>query len=60
MRNRPSPSKIISVRAEQKILVLRYNKSMFVARPISLSLLTAPKAAKAARAIISKTTTIKG
>lgn len=33
---------------------------MFVARPFSLSLLTAPKAAKAARAIISKTTTIKG
>ncbi|TAF76470.1 MAG: hypothetical protein EAZ54_10790 [Curvibacter sp.] len=60
MRNRPPPGKIISVRAEQKILVLRYNKSMFVARPFSLSLLTASLAAKAARAIISKTTTIKG
>ena len=33
---------------------------MFAARPFFLSLLTAPKAVKAARAIISKTTTIKG
>ncbi|CAM8665335.1 hypothetical protein MCEZEM1_01876 [Comamonadaceae bacterium] len=33
---------------------------MFAARPFSLSLLTASMADKAARAIISKTTTIKG
>jgi hypothetical protein len=56
----PCHRKIISVRAGQKILVLGYNKFMFVARPFFSSIVFAATASKAARATISKTTTIKG
>ncbi len=52
--------KIISVRAGQNFLVLRYNAAMFAARPLSLSIASATTAGKAARATITKTTTIKG
>jgi hypothetical protein len=52
--------KTISVRAGQKISVLGYNKAMFAACPLSLSIASAALASKAARATITKTTTIKG
>jgi len=56
----PCHCKTISVRAGQKIPVLSYNKSMFAARPLTLSIASAALASKAARATITKTTTIKG
>jgi hypothetical protein len=56
----PCHAKIVSVRAGQKILVLGYNPTMFAARPLSLSIASAAMASKAARATITKTTTIKG
>jgi hypothetical protein len=57
---RPAAEKSFQSARSKKFQLLGYNPSMFAAHPVYLTIASASSAGKAARATITKTTTIKG